>query len=291
MRSTGSRGSSRRSWWAARCGHGWADAIDAELARGDVPAALVTGMRAAQMGPAFIRKLPRPLLERMTAAMMDRADGGLPSFRELASTLPYDGRIVDTPAESVDRYAAVTVPTLLLGGSKSPAYLKTALAALARTLPDARRVEIRASTTAPPRTPTAAASPSWSRRSCVGSAETAVTRIMSTSQGSVLPWSGRAMQPCAGAQRLIDGRGRGTVGRPAVTTAATGPATRHAEARERLLAQYAAIPAGEPVRLAKRTSNLFRPRDRTPTAGPRRVGPRPGARRSTRTRAPPTCRA
>jgi hypothetical protein len=104
-------------------------AIDAQLARGDVPAALVTGMRAAQMGPAFIRKLPRPLLERMTAAMMDRTGGGLPSFRELASTLPYDGRIVDARAESVDRYAAVTAPTLLLGGSKSRPYLKTALAA------------------------------------------------------------------------------------------------------------------------------------------------------------------
>ena len=87
------------------------------------------------MGPAFIRKLPRPLLERMTAAMMDRTDGGLPSFRELASTLPYDGRIVDARAESVDRYAAVTVPTLLIGGGRSPAYLKTALAALDRTLP------------------------------------------------------------------------------------------------------------------------------------------------------------
>jgi pimeloyl-ACP methyl ester carboxylesterase len=122
---------------------GWAEQIDAQLARGDVAAALVTGMRAAQMGPAFIRNLPRPLLERMTAAMMDRTDGGPPSFRELAATLPYDGRIVDARAESVGRYAAVTVPTLLLGGSRSPAYLKAALAALERTLPDARRVELR----------------------------------------------------------------------------------------------------------------------------------------------------
>jgi len=121
---------------------GWADEIDAQLARGDVAAALVTGMRAAQMGPAFIRKLPRPLLERMTAAMMDRTDGGIPSFRELASTLPYDGRIVAERAGSADRYAAVTAPALLLGGGRSPAYLKTALAALDRTLPDVRRVEI-----------------------------------------------------------------------------------------------------------------------------------------------------
>ena len=70
----------------------------------------------------------------------------------------------------------------------------------------------------------------------------------------------------ANAQRLIDGRGRGTVERAEVTTAATGPTTRHAVARERLLAQYAAIPAGDPVRLAKRTSNLFRPRARAEPA-------------------------
>ena len=36
--------------------------------------------------------------------------------------------------------------------------------------------------------------------------------------------------------------------------------TSHAEAVARLAASYAAIPAGEPVRLAKRTTNLFRPR-------------------------------
>ena len=41
----------------------------------------------------------------------------------------------------------------------------------------------------------------------------------------------------------------------------------HEEARRRLVAQYDAIPAGAPVRLAKRTSNLFRPRDRSSTPG------------------------
>ena len=41
----------------------------------------------------------------------------------------------------------------------------------------------------------------------------------------------------------------------------------HDEARRRLVAQYDAIPAGQPVRLAKRTSNLFRPRDRAAAPG------------------------
>src|SRR5674476_1163381 len=34
----------------------------------------------------------------------------------------------------------------------------------------------------------------------------------------------------------------------------------HDQARERLLRQYAAIPPGSPIRLTKRTSNLFRNR-------------------------------
>ena len=41
----------------------------------------------------------------------------------------------------------------------------------------------------------------------------------------------------------------------------------HARAVDRLRASYDAIPAGAPVRLRKRTSNLFRPRDATHTPG------------------------
>src|SRR6187397_3655846 len=41
----------------------------------------------------------------------------------------------------------------------------------------------------------------------------------------------------------------------------------HADAVARLRASYDAIPAGAPVRLAKKTSNLFRPRARTATKG------------------------
>ncbi|HEY2044824.1 MAG TPA: FAD-binding oxidoreductase [Jatrophihabitans sp.] len=53
-----------------------------------------------------------------------------------------------------------------------------------------------------------------------------------------------------------------TTSRAAVTAAAA-----HADAVARLRASYAAIPAGQPVRLAKRTSNLFRPRTGEPVAG------------------------
>jgi len=42
---------------------------------------------------------------------------------------------------------------------------------------------------------------------------------------------------------------------------------RYARLRERLLRDYREIPSGSPIRLAKRTSNLFRPRDTTPGTG------------------------
>src|SRR3954454_23516687 len=42
---------------------------------------------------------------------------------------------------------------------------------------------------------------------------------------------------------------------------------KHADAVARLKASYDAIPVGQPVRLAKRTSNLFRVRDRADAAG------------------------
>jgi pimeloyl-ACP methyl ester carboxylesterase len=121
----------------------WVPEAEAALARGDLPAALVSGMRGAQMGPALIRALPRRLLERATVAMMDKTDGDVLSMRELAPTLPYDGRLVEQTADSVERYRAVTVPTLLIGGSKSPEYLRTALSTVERVLPDVRRVELK----------------------------------------------------------------------------------------------------------------------------------------------------
>jgi pimeloyl-ACP methyl ester carboxylesterase len=121
----------------------WVPEAEAQLARGDIPAALVSGMYGTQMGPALIRKLPRRLMEKGAASMMDKTDGDVLSMRVLAPTLPYDGRLVEQTADQVERYRAVTVPTLLLGASKSPKYLHTALSSVERVLPDVRRVELK----------------------------------------------------------------------------------------------------------------------------------------------------
>jgi FAD/FMN-containing dehydrogenase len=59
----------------------------------------------------------------------------------------------------------------------------------------------------------------------------------------------------------------GRVGRSVVHVQLTGAWRSHHEAVQRLEASYRAIPTGSPVRLAKRTSNLFRPRASTGTPG------------------------
>ena len=61
----------------------------------------------------------------------------------VAHTLPYDAAIMgDTLSGSplpAERWAGVTIPTLVADGDASPAWVRNAVAALVETLPDARR--------------------------------------------------------------------------------------------------------------------------------------------------------
>ncbi|MEU8245689.1 alpha/beta hydrolase [Nonomuraea sp. NPDC048916] len=124
----------------------WLGRFDREIAAGRVAAALVTGMRGTRMGSPVFRALPRWLLERLTATFMARqerqAEGEEPTFRALAPTLHQDALVVAETADVLDVYRSVRAEVLLLGGSRSPAYLKGALAALEPVLPSARRVEL-----------------------------------------------------------------------------------------------------------------------------------------------------
>ncbi|MGN9840226.1 alpha/beta fold hydrolase [Nonomuraea sp. H19] len=125
---------------------GWLPRFDREIAAGRIPAALVTGMRATRMGPPIFNAMPRVLLEALTAMMLKSQDkaaaDGEPTFRELAPTLHYDAQLVAETAGDLDVYRSVGAEVLLLGGTKSPAYLKAALTALQQVLPRARRVDL-----------------------------------------------------------------------------------------------------------------------------------------------------
>ncbi|HLY14926.1 MAG TPA: alpha/beta hydrolase [Candidatus Limnocylindrales bacterium] len=119
--------------------------FDRQIAAGRTAAALVTGMKAAQMGPPIFNRIPSVVIEQLTRLMMaaeDRKAGpGDVTMRKLAPTLHYDFQLVAETEPSVRSFGAIRPAVLLLGASQSPAYLKLALDTVAGLLPGARRVE------------------------------------------------------------------------------------------------------------------------------------------------------
>ncbi len=117
-----------------------------ELADGDVIGALVTAMLGAQMGPSVFQAVPRGLLKMLTklgvASEDKKAGAGDITMRMLAPTLRYDFQLASELAEKAKSFEGIRAQVLLLGGSKSPAYMKIALDELAKVLPNARRVEL-----------------------------------------------------------------------------------------------------------------------------------------------------
>lgn len=115
-----------------------------EVKAGDIPAALVTGMRASGLMPAPFNLVPRVVFEWMTKSMLAReakgAANGYARWSELAPALEYDFEAIAEMSADVTRFRAVGPHVLLLGGTKSPAYLTRALDELETILPHHERV-------------------------------------------------------------------------------------------------------------------------------------------------------
>jgi hypothetical protein len=103
-------------------------------------------MKAARLAPPIFDRIPRWLLERLTAAMLASEDkqaaAGDATTRRLAPTLHYDFELVMRSQGALDRFAAITADVLLLSGTKSPAYLVASVDALERVVPRAQRVRL-----------------------------------------------------------------------------------------------------------------------------------------------------
>lgn len=113
--------------------------FDREMAQRKVAAAMVTAMKGAQMGPPIFNAMPRWLLESLTGSMMKgeqkKAKAGDITMGTLAPTLHYDFTLVTAMSGHFQDFKEVRAEVLLLGGSKSPAYLKSALPNLEKVLP------------------------------------------------------------------------------------------------------------------------------------------------------------
>jgi pimeloyl-ACP methyl ester carboxylesterase len=95
-------------------------------------------------GRAALRVLLWPLRK---AAQRNQAPGDAAGpddvpLRTLVPTTHYDAQLVLETEGTLHTFASTPAAVLLLGGSKSPAYLKTSLDALASILPRAQRVEL-----------------------------------------------------------------------------------------------------------------------------------------------------
>ncbi len=117
---------------------------DREIAEGNVAAALVTAMKGSEMGPAFFRAMPYWLMEPLTKHMIAREDrnakAGDVTMRMLAPTLHYDFQLITESEGPLEGFKEIRGELLLIGGTKSPKYLQTSVAALAKVFPRARLV-------------------------------------------------------------------------------------------------------------------------------------------------------
>jgi pimeloyl-ACP methyl ester carboxylesterase len=121
----------------------WVKRYDQELAQGRLGAAMVSIMKGTQ---APLGALPRfllvPLMTLAVKADAKEAHDDRVPLHALIPTMHHDARSVAEASGVIDQSKNLSIPVLLMGGSKSPSYLKTALHALAETLPHATRITL-----------------------------------------------------------------------------------------------------------------------------------------------------
>ena len=121
----------------------WLPRYEREVAAGQFAQALVTVLKGIPIAPK-VSWLPRFVLVPLVGAGIssDKAVSPDVSIKALIPTQRYDMTIVKETADTLDDYRTMPAQVLLLGGSKSPMFLKTALAALETTLPHVTRREL-----------------------------------------------------------------------------------------------------------------------------------------------------
>lgn len=118
--------------------------VDRQLAAGNLAGAMASALQKAHLGPALMDHIPHNLMTLMSRGMLNWTPktGDYVPGRELAASLGYEGRIITERSGQQTSFASVHIPTLLLNGSKSSAFLKDATARVAKVLPAAHHTEL-----------------------------------------------------------------------------------------------------------------------------------------------------
>jgi pimeloyl-ACP methyl ester carboxylesterase len=121
----------------------WLPRFDREIAEGKLVAALVTGLRGIKISP-LLSALPRfvsvPLLT-LGLRSEGKVDGHDVTVKTLVPTLRFDVQLVAEMEETMPTFRDMTAEVLLLGGTKSPAYLQQILDTLSATIPHSKRIQ------------------------------------------------------------------------------------------------------------------------------------------------------
>jgi pimeloyl-ACP methyl ester carboxylesterase len=121
----------------------WIGEFDRQVARGRPAAALAAFLKADHLVPAW---WPRPLLVGMLALYLRWEKRGIePPDAAVESLIPLqrlDGLLVAEMDSSLQCMAGMAAEVLLLGGEKSPRFLREVLDALHGTLPRSERIEL-----------------------------------------------------------------------------------------------------------------------------------------------------
>jgi len=118
--------------------------LNAEIERGQSAAALIDALVIAGTAPALIARAPRLVaraLGRVVLAVQSRQRGPAASLRDLLPGVRYDFRAVADRDGHIQDHASIGCPVLLLSGTASPAFLRTAIRDLAGIIPDSQHVE------------------------------------------------------------------------------------------------------------------------------------------------------
>jgi pimeloyl-ACP methyl ester carboxylesterase len=123
----------------------WAPRFDRELQRGNLGAAMVTVMRGT--GDSWILKLvPHSLLASLAnigiRANAKSIHGDDVPIEKLIPTMHFDALLVTETSASLEKLEGLRSEVLLLGGSKSAAFLRQPLEVLEKIAPRTTRVEL-----------------------------------------------------------------------------------------------------------------------------------------------------
>jgi pimeloyl-ACP methyl ester carboxylesterase len=121
--------------------------FDQEVCEDKLGSAFVTALEGLEIMPSLLRYIPRFLLVRyFSMAIKEDAKSVKEndvSLKELIPTQHFDYQLIIESEGSIIDFKEVTSQVLLLGGSKSPIFLKHCLGKLNNVLVCAKRVELR----------------------------------------------------------------------------------------------------------------------------------------------------